>query len=176
MDGSATGSRYHRRLERLEHTRALDKPTRLAAPLAEALVHHPAARRFFHGDATGIPVHVMLTDVPFGGWFMAMYLDLFPDDASRRSATRLMGLGVLSAVPTAVAGWAEWALADERTRRVGIVHAGMNLATTLVFAASWAARVRGDHALGVRLARAGALTAGLAGFLGGHMSSNRRGA
>lgn len=87
-----------------------------------------------------------------------------------------MGLGVLSAAPTAVAGWAEWALSDQATKRVGVVHAAANGVAVLIFAASWTARVRDHHELGVGLARAGGLTTIVGGFLGGHMSSSRRGA
>ena len=170
------GSRYSRLLGRLERAEALDRPVEAAAPFAQLLVSRESLRRFLHGDATGIPIHVILTDVPFGAWFMAMFLDLFPDDASRRSARRLVGLGVLSAAPTAVAGWAEWVLSDHATKRVGVVHATANGAAVLIFVASWAARVRDHHALGVRLAWAGGLMAIVGGFLGGHMSSSRRGA
>jgi hypothetical protein len=69
-------------------------------------------RRILHGDSTGIPLHVILTDLPFGAWFMALYLDLFADAGSRRAAARLVGLEVVTSVPTALAGWAEWAPAD----------------------------------------------------------------
>lgn len=171
---SRTGNRYSRLLRRLERTEALDRPVEAAAPLAGLLVSREPLRRFLHGDATGIPVHVILTDVPFGAWFMAQFLDLFPDDASQRSATRLVGLGVLSAVPTAVAGWAEWALSDHATQRVGIVHATANGVAVLIFVGSWTARVSDHHELGVRLARMGGLTLVVGGFLGGHMGSSRR--
>ena len=176
VGASGRGNRYFRLLGRLERAEALDRPVEAAAPFAQLLVSREPLRRFLHGDATGIPLHPILTDVPFGAWFMAMFLDLFPDASSQRSARRLMGLGVLSAAPTAVAGWAEWALSDHATKRVGVVHAAANGAAVLIFAASWTARVRHQHQLGVRLARAGGLMAIVGGFLGGHMSSSRRGA
>lgn len=172
-DGGA--GRYLRLLGRLEEAEALDRPVEAAAPFAQRLVSREPLRRFLHGDATGIPVHVMLTDVPLGAWWMAMFLDLFPDSSSRRSATRLVGLGVLSAAPTGLAGWAEWALADHPTKRVGVVHAAVNGATVAIFVASWAARVRDHHELGVRLARVGGLATVVGCSLGGHMSSTRRG-
>jgi uncharacterized membrane protein len=176
VGASWSDNRYLRLLGRLERAEALDRPVEAAAPFAQWQVSRESSRRFLHGDATGIPLHPILTDVPFGAWFMAMFLDLFPDSASQQSARRLMGLGVLSAAPTAVAGWAEWALSDHATKRVGVVHAAANGVAVLIFAASWAARVRDHHELGVRLARAGGLTTIVGGFLGGHMSSSRRGA
>lgn len=176
VGASGSDGRYSRLLGRLERAEALDRPVEAAAPFAQRLVSPERLRRLLHGDATGIPVHVILTDVPLGAWWMAVFLDLFPDGPSQRSARRLVGLGVLSAAPTAVAGWAEWALADHLTKRVGVVHAAVNGGTVLIFVASWAARVRDHHELGVRLARAGGLATIVGGFLGGHMSSSRRGA
>lgn len=161
------------RLERLE---ALDTAVHAAEPRAGRLVQNERVRSFLHGDATGIPLHVILTDVPFGAWFMAMYLDLYPDAGTQRAATRLVGLGVISAAPTALTGWAEWALADRATQRVGVVHAGLNAAAVLIFAGSWAARLRGRRRLGVRLARFGGLVLIAGGFLGGYMARARRGA
>ena len=134
----------------------------------------PPAARFFRGDATGSIPHAVATDVPFGAWFMAIFLDLFPDEGTRRAATRLVALGVVAAAPTGITGWAEWARADRATRRVGVVHAAANLTATLIFLASWAARTRGRHALGVRLARLGGALLIVGGFLGGYMRSVRR--
>ena len=172
-DASEQG-RYARLLSRLGQTVVLDGPVDAAAPMAGRLVSNAPLRRALHGEATGIPLHVILTDLPFGAWFMAQYLDLFSDNGSSRAATRLVGRGVVSAVPTALTGWAEWALADRPTRRVGIVHAAVNGLAFLVFVASWAARARDHHVLGVRLGRLGGVVLVIGGFLGGHMGSGRR--
>lgn len=161
------------RLERLE---ALDRAVLVAEPRAGRLVQNGRVRSLLHGDATGIPLHIIFTDVPFGAWFMALYLDLYSDAGTQRAATRLVGLGVLAAAPTALTGWAEWALAGRATQRVGVVHAGLNGVAVLIFLGSWAARLRGRRRLGVRLARVGALVLIAGGFLGGYMASNRRGA
>jgi hypothetical protein len=161
-------------LRRIEHSERLDPVVRAAEPLAGRTVANERLRRVLHGDATGIPLHVILTDVPFGAWFMAQFLDLFPDDGTRRAATRLVGLGVVAAVPTALAGWAEWARADHGTRRVGIVHATANAAGTAVFIGSWAARSRGRHDLGVRLGRLGGVILLVGGMSGGYMRSDRQ--
>ncbi|WP_346960677.1 DUF2231 domain-containing protein [uncultured Arthrobacter sp.] len=161
-------------MKRLEDAEVLDPAVRTAEPLAARLIADPRLRRFFHGDATGIPPHTILTDVPFGAWFMAMFLDLFPDEGSRRAARRLVGLGVLAAAPTGLSGWAEWARADPATRRVGVVHAVANFTATLIFLASWRARRKDRHRLGIGLARAGAILLVVGGFLGGYMRSVQR--
>jgi len=164
---------FLRMMRRLEESGRLDPAVRVADPIAGRLVARPGLRRFFHGDATGIPPHVIATDVPFGAWFMAIFLDFFPDVGTRRAATRLVALGLVAAAPTGISGWAEWARADRATRRVGLVHAAANLAATLIFLASWAARARDRHGLGVNLARAGGALLIVGGFLGGYMRGRR---
>ena len=168
-----TPSAFIRLLRRLERSKGLDPVVRAVEPLAGRLVANERLRRLLHGDATGIPLHGIFTDVPFGAWFMAQYLDLFPDDGTRRAATRLVGLGVVAAVPTVLAGWAEWVRADRGARRVGIVHATANGVGTLIFLGSWAARSRSHHDLGVRLGRLGGLVVIVGGFSGGYMRSDR---
>ena len=162
---------FRRSMRRLEKSDRLDPAVRAAAPLAARLLENRRLRRFFHGDATGIPAHIIVRDVPFGAWFMAIFLDLFSDAGSRRAATRLVALGVAAAGPTALTGWAEWARADHSTRRVGVVHAAANIAATLTFVASLAARARDRHGLGVGLARFGGALLIVGGFLGGYIRS-----
>jgi len=174
-DTGGGASLFRRQMHRLERLEALDGAVRLAEPRARRLVENGRLRSVLHGDATGIPLHIILTDVPFGAWFMAVYLDLFSDPGTQRAATRLVGLGVISAAPTALTGWAEWALAAHPTKRVGIVHAGLNAVSVLIFAASLAARLRDRHKLGIRLARVGAVLLIAGGFLGGYMARDRRG-
>ncbi|MHA7140553.1 DUF2231 domain-containing protein [Arthrobacter sp. Sr33] len=165
---------YLRLVHGLEQNVALDRAVDLVEPFASQLVAYAPIRRMFHGDATGLPLHPVLTDVPFGAWFMADFLDFFPDEGSRRAATRLVGLGVVSAAPTALTGWAEWALSDPGTRRVGVVHASANAVAVLIFAGSWLARRRNRHSMGIGLARLGSVFLVVGGFLGGHMSTRAR--
>jgi hypothetical protein len=130
-------------------------------------------RALFHGEATGIPLHVIIKDLPFGAWFMAQFLDLFRDPGSRQAATRLVTLGLVSSVPAAVTGWAEWVRTGRPKRRVGIVHASSNGVAVLIFLASLVARVRGHHGWGAGLGRAGGAFLVMGGFLGGHIARGR---
>lgn len=164
---------FIRALRGLEESEALDPVVRAVEPLAKRIVARERLRALLHGDATGIPLHVIYTDAPFGAWFMTLFLDLFSDQGTRRAAHRLVGLGIVAAVPTALTGWAEWALADRGTRRVGVVHATSNGLGTLIFIASWTARSRGRHDLGVRLARLGGAVLLVGGMTGGYMRSDR---
>jgi hypothetical protein len=165
---------YLRLLERVERSEALDGVIGAADPLARRLVAREPLRRFLHGEATGVPLHVIAKDTPFAAWFMAQFLDWFPDEGSRRAATRLVALGLLGAAPAMVTGLADWAATGRGARRVGIVHAAANGVATVVFAASLAARVTGRHRTGVGLARAGGVVLAAGGFLGGYLGRRRR--
>ena len=167
-------STFLRLLRRLERTEGLDPVVDVLEPIASRIVTNERLRRLLHGDATSTPLHVIFTDVPFGAWFMALFLDLFPDDGTRRAATRLVGLGVVAAVPTALTGWTEWAQADRGTRRVGIVHASANAVGTLIFIGSWAARSHSRQDLGVHLGRLGGLVLMSGAMIGGYMRSDRQ--
>jgi hypothetical protein len=160
---------YTRLVGRLEHTTSLDGAVEAIAPVAGKLVATKGLRDFFNGTATGVPPHVILTDLPLGAWFLAQYLDLFDDEASRVAARRLVALGLVAAGPTAWTGWARWVGMAQETRRVGVVHAVSNGVGILTFLASWVARRQGQQRLGANLARAGSVPLIVGGFLGGHM-------
>jgi uncharacterized membrane protein len=166
-------SAFIRTLRRVEESDMLDPAVAAVEPVAARLVASSRLRSLFHGNATGIPLHIIYTDVPFGALFGALFLDLFRDRSTRRAATRMVGLGVVGAVPTAITGWAEWALADRGTRRVGILHATANALGALIFLGSWVARLKDRHDLGVRLGRVGGMVLICGGMLGGYMRSDR---
>lgn len=113
-----------------------------------------------------------MTDVVIGSFVSVSVLDLLgPDDG--RASRRLLQLGLLSAVPTALSGATDWAdseLGDERVRRLGLVHAGANVTALALYALSLAARRNGPSRAGSALALAGSAALGASGFLGGHMS------
>ncbi|GAA3540304.1 DUF2231 domain-containing protein [Aeromicrobium flavum] len=164
-----------RATERLEGARVLDPAVRLLAPAARKLIGSPGRRRVLQGHDLGHAIHPLLTDLPIGFWTSATVLDLVGGRDSRPAARRLVGLGLVSAGPTALTGWAEWAVVDGRPqRRVGVVHAVANITAVVAYAASWRARSRGDQARGRNLALAGATVASVGGYLGGHMTSARK--
>lgn len=159
----------------VEGTTSLDSVDRAVRPVAAALISNPTARGILHGHWLGHAVHPLMTDVPLGMWMSASVLDLVGGKGSAPAARRLVGAGLLAALPTAVTGAAEWAAVDEqRDRRTGLVHAAANTVALGFYAASWRARGRGAHARGAGLALAGALAAGVGGFLGGHLIEARK--
>jgi nitrite reductase/ring-hydroxylating ferredoxin subunit/uncharacterized membrane protein len=121
-------------------------------------------------------LHPILTDVVIGSWTSATILDLIGGDDDGEAASRLIGVGIAAYAPTAVSGTVDWAdseAVDDRVRRTGLVHAAGNLTALGLYAASLAARRKGNHGRGKLLGLAGAGVMSAAGFLGGHLSFAR---
>ena len=160
---------------RLEHAAGLDRLVERVAPVAAALVRDPRVAAVLHGRAMGHAAHPLLTDVPIGTWASAFVLDLVGGRKSRPAATRLIGTGILAAVPTVATGLAEWAVTtDQPARRVGVVHAAANSVGLVLYVLSYRARRRGHHGRGVLTGLAGLSVVGVSGFLGAHLSLARK--
>lgn len=159
----------------VEHDQRLDGAVAAFTEPAQQLTATPQRRRLLLGRQLGHALHPMLTDLPIGCWTSSWLLDVLPVSGSRRASQRLVALGVLTAVPTVVTGWAEWSRIDRpEDRRVGVVHAVAFAGTTTLYAASWMARRNGRHRAGVALGQLGALTASAGGFLGAHLAIGRK--
>src|SRR3954469_4732632 len=156
-------------VERLEQIDALDGVAERVSAAASSVTHKPPVSSLLSGTWIGHPLHPVLTDLPIGSWTSAFVLDLLGGPRSRPAAQSLVGLGVLTAVPTAVTGLADWADTSGPTRRIGAFHALTNLVGLGCYTLSWRARRRGRHFRGVVLAMAGAAAATGAAALGGHL-------
>lgn len=155
-------------MSRLERARSLDRPVEAVKKAVDAAVPSPSVRDALHGVWLAHPLHPTLIIVPLGSWISATVLDLLP--GNRRAARTLVGLGVLSAVPTAAAGLVDWSDLHQQQKRVGLVHAAANTAALALQVASWRARRRDRHARGVLLSLAAVSAGGVGGYLGGHLS------
>lgn len=81
---------------------------------------------------------------------------------SRHESGRLIVVGLAATVPTAAAGWADFADGHEEQQRVGLVHAGPNMAAAGCYVGALPRRRRG------RLCSiAGGVLGGLAAVLAG---------
>jgi nitrite reductase/ring-hydroxylating ferredoxin subunit/uncharacterized membrane protein len=125
------------------------------------------------GTWYGDPLHPPLTDVVIGSWTSAVALDWLAGRDAQPAANRLIGLGVLAAIPTAAAGLSDWSDVTGPARRVGVVHAAGNVLGLSLFSLSWLARKRGHRNKGRFLALLGMGVASAAGYLGGHLSFER---
>lgn len=159
---------------RIEDSPALDRAARTVQPAADTLVANPERRDLLHGRWLGHALHPLLTDLPIGFLTSASVLDLVGGRQGQPAARRLLALGLLSAVPTAVTGLAEWAVTGQREQRVGVVHAAANVVGLGLYTASYSAR-RGDrYARGVALALAGSAATTVGAYLGGHLAAVRK--
>lgn len=154
----------------VDHAEGLD---RVAEPIHERIapaLEESTVGAALRGEWLGHPVHPLLTDVPVGCWTTAWALDVVGGEAQEGVAEAFVAAGVIAAVPTAIAGWADWARLPREQRRTGVVHAAANSVAIALYAASWRARRKGDVRRGVRLGHAGATVATAGAFLGGHLA------
>ena len=144
---------------------------RIAALLTipEKYLHPGFVKDALSGTWLGHPLHPVLTDLAIGSWTSSALLDLIGGERAQPGAEMLVGIGVLSAVPTALSGWSDWLDTEGDVRRIGSLHALGNVMVVALYAGSWAARRRDRRALGVALGMvAGGLATGTA-YLGGHL-------
>ena len=157
---------------KIEQAKSLDPAVDVVRRSVNTVLPRGRLKDALHGTWLGHQLHPMLIAGPIGLWSSAILLDLTAGRAGRDAAQRLVGAGVLAVVPTAASGLADWSELGvaKRPERVGLVHAGANTVTALLFAASWLARRREDHGRGAALALVGAGGLALGGYLGGHLS------
>ncbi len=158
-------------VDALERAKALDSVAKLYGKGVRAAWGKGAAKDAVSGTWFGHPVHPPLTDVVIGSFLGASLLDLLGGEG--KSAERLLAVGLVAAVPTAATGandWADSEIADEAVRRVGLVHATVNVSALALYGASLLARRRGSRARGVVLGLGGTAVMTVGGYLGGHMS------
>ncbi|MGN6578108.1 MAG: DUF2231 domain-containing protein [Nocardioides sp.] len=174
MDPTENPPLIVRATKRLEDAGALDGPVRAVEPWIRSWFGSGTRGALLRGDWLGHALHPVLTDAAVGTWVSATLLDVLGGEEMAPAAQRLIGLGLLSAGPTAWTGWAEWSAAGPRAKRVGLVHAVTNGVAIGAYAASWVARRRGRHGTGRRLALAGTSVAGVGAYLGGHLAVARK--
>lgn len=161
-------------LRQIERETRLDGPAHGLESVAGAVVRSPGMANALRGTWLGHALHPLLTDFPLGAWMSASLLDLVGGPEARKPAQRLVGFGLLAAVPTMASGLAEWQATGGGARRVGVVHAAVNTTAFVLYGSSWLARRRDAHRLAVGLGVGGGVVATVGGYLGGHMSLVRK--
>ncbi len=182
---SSDGARPQSPLARIESNSRLDP---IASTVQRAIGSALAALgplgrpigRFLAGTFQSHPLHVDLTDIPSGAWTAAVVMDAVAMATDSHSvdagADAAVAIGIVGASAAAVAGPNDWHVfkQEERPRRVGLVHAGLNVAGLALFGASFVARKRGNRAAGRLLGLSGYAVAGLAAYLGGTLVYRER--
>ena len=154
---------------RLEEIEVLDK---VSAPIQSAVgraVQPRLLRNTLSGASLGHPLHPVLKDAPIGAWSMSVLLDAVGGSTTAVAADRLLGVGIIAAIPTAAAGLNDWSDTTGADTRVGLVHATANISALSLFASSLAARRAGNRRRGKVLSAAGLGLLSFGGFLGGHL-------
>ena len=152
---------------RIERAKGLDAVADPVAGAADKVLSPKWLTNLLSGTPIGHPVHPLMVTIPIGSWTSSIFFDL---TGRKDAADALVGLGVLSALPTAVAGLSDWRHTDGAERRVGLVHAISNTVAVTAYGVSWFARRAGRRKTGIVLSSVGAVAVGVGGWLGGHLS------
>jgi nitrite reductase/ring-hydroxylating ferredoxin subunit len=156
---------------------------RLAEPLqsgAHAIFNSSTVTLRLKSLLNGTPLrhrlHPAIVVVPLGAWTTAVLLDALEGRADRRTRAGLrhgadvaLAFGILSALPAALSGLADWVDTNGTPRRLGVAHALVNSAGLATFGASLALRGAGARSAGKLLAGVGLGVVSLGGALGGEL-------
>lgn len=155
-------------LDRIADSGRLDAVIEPVRKTVNTVLRSGAVKDVLHGVWLGHPLHPALAQVPLGAWMSAGLLDALP--GNRKEADLLIATGIAAAVPTALAGAADWSEGEIGQQRVGAVHAVLNSAALVLYAGSLFARARGSRAQGRRLAYAALGLASSSAGIGGHLA------
>jgi len=155
-------------LDRIADTGRLDVVIEPVRKAVNTVLRPGAVKDVLHGVWLGHPLHPALAQVPLGAWMSAGLLDALP--GNRKEADILIATGIAAAVPTALAGAADWSEGEIGQQRVGAVHAVLNSAALVLYAGSLVARARGSRARGRGLAYAALGLASSSAGIGGHLA------
>src|SRR5918992_82498 len=112
-------------LDRVADKATFDKAIGPAQRAVQAVLKPQALKDALHGTWLGHPLHPVLVQVPVGTWLSAGILDAVPP--MRPAATVLIGTGVAASVPAALSGAADWSEQESGVRRLGAIHASLNV-------------------------------------------------
>lgn len=155
-------------IDSLEDVRALDPLAAGLKKLADTVTRDPKRRALLEGRPFGHSAHPLLVQMPIGAWVSAGFLDFLP--RTHTAAGFLTGIGLVTALPAAAAGLADYRHLDKRLRRVAVVHVAANTLSILFQLASLRHRLSGRRARGQWIGLAGTTSLAVGGMLGGHIA------
>ena len=157
-------------VDQIGQTKDLDTFSKPLSDVVSKATAPDAVKNALSGTWLGHQLHPMLTDLPIGAWTMASALDMTSGGTMPKASERLVGLGILTAVPAALSGASDWSESYGKEQRLGFAHALGNSVGTTLQIASWVSRKCGHHRTGVGLSLAGLAATMWASYLGGHLS------
>ncbi len=122
-----------------------------------------------YGTWLGHPLHPVVVDLPIGFWTSSAVLDAA---GMQRGADITLKLGTISALASAVTGYAQWHDLQnmEAPRRLGALHAMLNITATALYSASWLLRDKGGRGPALALSTTGLALVSVSGLLGGDLA------
>ena len=132
-------------------------------------------RELLHGTWLHEPLHALMTDVPIGSWTAAVLFDaigaLGGSKTMDKAADALVILGLVGAGGAAITGMNDWAeVKAAAPRRIGAVHALLNVAATGLFVGSLCSRRKnGSRGTARALGVIAYLVVSVSAHLGGNM-------
>lgn len=134
----------------------------------------PAVADVLHGNWIGHPLHAAMVSIPVGAWATALVLDGLELAGSGRKYQRAADLattvGLVGALAAAVPGAADWSRTQGGAKRVGFVHAALNLTIAGLYGGSLLARAHGRRKAGIGLSIGGFSLLMASAWLGGELA------
>lgn len=130
-------------------------------------------KNFLHGTWLGHPLHPVITDIPVGAWTTAAVLDgleLLGKEKYAPGADAAVTVGLVGAMGAAVTGLTDWSGTHGEGRRLGLMHAMLNVGATALYVTSLILRRRKKTrgtAIGLSMLGYGVVSA--SAYLGGHL-------
>ncbi len=132
-------------------------------------------RDLLHGEWLHEPLHSIMTDIPTGSWTAAGVFDLLAAVTGSEkldfAADACVVLGLVGALGASITGMNDWAeVKREAPRKIGAVHALMNVTATALYGVSlFERRKQGSRGAARAWGLAGLLVVSLSAHLGGNM-------
>ena len=133
------------------------------------------AGNLLHGAWLHEPLHAVLTDIPVGAWTAAIVFDaigsIVRSEKLDYAADASVLLGLVSAAGAAITGFNDWAeIHKPAPRRIGAVHALLNIGATVLFAGSaFSRRKKSSRSAARSLAALGFVVLSASAHLGGNL-------
>jgi nitrite reductase/ring-hydroxylating ferredoxin subunit/uncharacterized membrane protein len=126
-----------------------------------------------HGKQVGHPLHPILTDITIGSWVLGTLFDLISlvtlSRSTRKAANRLITLGTITAIPTALAGIADYSTVKQKAAGHGALHGIVNSVAFVFYFRSVQARFSNHPIRAFVYSLVGLGFAGAAAWLGGDL-------
>jgi nitrite reductase/ring-hydroxylating ferredoxin subunit/uncharacterized membrane protein len=163
--------RQIRLVDRLAAARGLDAVAGAVRDVTQRVLRQGTVKDVLHGVWLGHPLHPVLAQLTVGCFTGAAVLDVSGDRGE--GAALLIRWGMLSTLPAAAAGVADYSDAHEEQQRIGVVHAATNTASLLCYGMSLGLRSAGRRRGGLLAGMLGFTLVSLSAALGGDLAFRR---